>query len=73
MEVNMQNRLIEANMKQKCKFSKIQTYFLEPEWKMKKFQNISNKVSESMKGAPLLSNQVGAIVGPPPHAGYQNL
>ena len=47
MEINIQNRLVEANMK-KCKFLFFPYFQIhtEPEWKMKKFQNIAPKVSE---------------------------
>lgn len=47
MEINIQNRLVEKNLK-KCKSVLIKSFLNleEPEWKMKKFQNIAPKVSE---------------------------
>jgi hypothetical protein len=69
MEMNIHNRMVEATLKGKCKLENLKSNFqIEPEWKMKKFQNIAPKVSEHMQGAPALSGARAA-----PNAGHQNL
>jgi hypothetical protein len=58
--------MVEANLKGKCKLETfICNFQIEPEWKMKKFQNIAPKVSEHMHGAPPLSGAIAA-----PNAGH---